>query len=681
MTLQYPKAERSNHIDTYTNAAGQQRQVADPYRWLEDPNSPETKAWIDAQIEVTDQFLEGLKSREAYRKRMTELWDYPKDGVPWKKGGRYFRMYNTGLQNQDVLQVSENAKGPWRDLLDPNTLSEDGTIALMGTSVTKNGNKLAYGLQSAGSDWITWHVLDIETGQKLEDVLEWSKFGGATWLPDGSGLYYTAYDAPKEGDSYTGANTNQRLMLHKLGTPQSEDQEIISRPDEPQWGFAASITHDEKYLVIEVWVGGPKNLLWIRSLDSDGPFTELISEFDAEYSFMASQGDDFYILTDKDAPRKKLIKWNIQTNAQQDLIPENEHALQYALLTPHGFLVVQMVDASHRLSLYDLEGNKVQDIQLPTYGSLGLSTKQDDPEVFLVFTSFLFPNTPYQLHLPSGELEPLAKPALNFDTDSYTVTQEFAISKDGTRVPMFIVAHKDAPRDGSKKALLYGYGGFTVSLTPTFSNTRLAWLERGGVLVVANLRGGGEYGEEWHKAGTKKQKQNVFDDFIACAEYLIKEGWTTSNNLAIQGGSNGGLLVGACMTQRPDLFAVAVPQVGVLDMLRYHEFTIGWAWADDYGRSDDPEMFDTLYAYSPLHNLKADKHYPATLVTTADHDDRVVPAHSFKFAAELQHVHTGPNPTLIRIQTQAGHGAGKPTSMIINEHADVFAFMEEMTGR
>ncbi|KEF34939.1 prolyl endopeptidase [Deinococcus sp. RL] len=682
MTPPYPASPRGEHVDVYTDPQGREVRVPDPYRWLEDPDSPETRAWVEAQNRVTGAYLDTLPARAAYRERLTALWNYPKEGTPWKRGGRYFRQFNPGLLNQPVLEVAEHPQGPWRTLLDPNALSADGTVALAGASVSEDGTRLAYGLQSGGSDWVTWRVRDVASGEDFPDRLEWSKFSGAEWLPDGSGFYYSAYDAPGEGGVLTGANKNQRLMFHRVGTPQAADTLVLARPDEPDWGFRPQVTHDGRFLVLHVWKGtDPKNLLWVRPLESDGPWRELAPDFRARFELVGSEGDVLLLKTDEDAPREKVIAWNLATDERRDLIPEGPHKLDFAAAVPGGLLAVTLEDASHRLTLYGRDGTRGREIPLPGLGSLsGLSTQEDDPEVFFGFTSFLTPATPYRLLLPDGEPQALAEPALTFNASGYEVTQEFATSRDGTRVPYFLVARKGLVRDGQNPTLLYGYGGFNISLTPAFSPSRLAWLERGGVYVQANLRGGGEYGEEWHRAGTLREKQNVFDDFIAVAEHLIATGVTSPAHLGIQGGSNGGLLVGACLTQRPDLFAAAVPQVGVLDMLRYPHFTIGWAWASDYGRADDPQMLHTLLAYSPLHNLKEGTTYPATLITTGDHDDRVVPAHSYKFAAALQHAQGGEAPVLIRIQTRAGHGAGKPTALLIEEAADVWAFLEARLG-
>lgn len=674
----YPQTRRGDHVDVYRNSQGQDVRVPDPYRWLEDPDAPETREWVEAQNRVSQDLLNSIPARQAYVQRLTELWDYARPGMPWRKGKRYFRTFNPGLLNQPKLQVADSPRGPWRDLLDPNTLSADGTVALMSVGISPDGNHLAYGTQSAGSDWITWRVRDVNTGQDTGDQLEWSKFGSATWLPDGSGFYYAAYDAP-QGDTLTGTNRNQRLMLHRLGRSQDADELVLVRPDEPDWGFRTDITQDGRYLIVAVWRGTAQmNQVWVREAAAAGPFTELVNDFHASFNVLGNDGDTLYLNTDEDAPLGKIITWNVRTGEKQVLIPEGQDKIDFAGLVQGGLLLVTLKDASHRLTLYSRTGEKKREISLPSLGSVvGLDTHQDSLEVFLGFTSYLFPTTPYRIELPAGQLEALERPAIHLDVDAFEVTQDFALSRDGTRVPHFVIARRGVKRDGTNPTLLYGYGGFNISLTPAFSPSMLGWLDRGGVFVSANLRGGGEYGKAWHEAGTLDRKQNVFDDLLAVAEHLIATGLTSPRHLGIQGRSNGGLLVGAAMTQRPDLFAAAIPQVGVLDMLRYHEFTIGWAWASDYGRSDDPEMFDALYAYSPLHNLKEGTRYPATLVTTGDHDDRVVPAHSYKFISELQRVQQGEQPTIIRIQVNTGHGAGKPTALLIEEWADVWAFLEQ----
>lgn len=672
----YPATHRSDHADEYHGV-----RVPDPYRWLEDARSPETRAWIEAQNALTFAYLAGIPERESLRARLRQLWDFPKRSVPWKRGGRYFRFQNSGLQNQDVLYVAEGLEGPWRELLDPNTLSADGTVALGNVSVSRDGRFFAYALSEGGSDWQTWRVRRVEDGADLPEVLAHSKFSGAAWLPEGSGFFYGRYPAPQEGDALTAANYGQQLWLHRLGTGQDQDELVYARPEEPEWGFDPRVSQDGQYLVMHVWRGtSPKNLLFYKELNAPGDFgdgfIELVSDFQAGYSFVGNDGATFYLHTDEGAPLGKLVARNVETGERRALLPEGADKLEGAWSVPDGFLALSLRDASHRLHRLERDGTTVGEVALPALGSLSaLNTREDDSEVFFGFTSFLFPTTAYRLDLESAEVEVLEAPELDFDASAYETRQIFATSADGTRVPLFVTHKKGLSPSGDNPTLLYGYGGFNISLTPGFAVARLPWLELGGVLAVANLRGGGEYGEEWHEAGTVHRKQNVFDDFIACAEHLIARGYTRPDKLAIQGGSNGGLLVGACLAQRPELFGAALPAVGVLDMLRFHRFTIGWAWTSDYGSSDAEDEFRTLLAYSPLHNLREGACYPATLITTGDHDDRVVPAHSFKFAAALQHAQGCDRPVLIRIQTRAGHGTGKPTALIIEEQADILAFL------
>lgn len=681
----YPQTRREDVSDTYQSPGGAVT-VPDPYRWLEDPQSPETRAWVAAQNRLSDEFFAGVGSRAEYLALLNTLWDYPKAGTPLKKGGRYFREFNPGLRDQPLWQVADTPRGPWRDLLDPGSLSDDGTVSVASVAVSDDGALLAYGTQSGGSDWLTWRVREVASGQDRDDTVRWSKFSGATWLPDGSGFFYSAYAPPGTdeggGEALTAANRGQRLMLHRLGAASGEDEVVLERPDEPDWGFRAQITPGGQHLVVTVWRGtSPKNQLWVRPL-AGGEWTELVGEFRAAYTLIGAQADTLYLRTDEDAPRGKVIAWNLQTGERHTVISEGEDKLEHVTLAGGHLLAVTLRDASHRLSVHALSGERRRELTLPSLGSVtALNGEPEDQEAFFGFTGFLSPPRAHRLELPDGEPEALESElgggaSLPFDASDFEVTQEFATSKDGTRIPMFIVSKKGLVRNGENPTLLYGYGGFGVSLTPGFSPARLAWLARGGVFVQANLRGGGEYGEAWHQAGTLEHKQNVFDDLYACAEHLIERGVTRPGRLGLDGRSNGGLLVGAAMTQRPELFGAVTPQVGVLDMLRYHRFTIGWAWASDYGRSDDPEMFAHLHAYSPLHNLREGAHYPPTLVTTGDHDDRVVPAHSYKFTAELQRVQGGNAPALLRVQTRAGHGAGKPTSLLVEEAADVWSFFE-----
>lgn len=655
--------------------------VADPYRWLEDPNDPQTQNWIEAQNQLTQSFLQPIAARQRLLNRLTELWDYPKATAPFKKGGRYFSSHNSGLQNQYALYVQDSLSNPPQLLLDPNALSDDGTVALNSYAVSPNGHYLAYAVSSSGSDWQTWRVRHVDSSQDLADQVEWSKFCVAAWLPDSSGFFYSRYDAPTQEQSYTGANYHQKVYLHRLGTPQQQDELIYERPDQKEWGFQAHVTHDGMYLVLSVWQGTfRENLLFYRPLNQTGPFTELISRFDYEMNFVGHHQGRFLLHTNWQAPNKQVIAINLeQPNHWQTVVAPTPHTLQSAQLAGDGLALVYLHHAHHRLHLATLNGQPTGQVELPAMGALfGLNSEAGDPELFFGFTSFLFPTSTYLHHLERQQTQALFSPPLTFDPQHYQTQQVFVQSRDGTPVPLFLVHKKGLELNGQNPTLLYGYGGFNIPMTPAFHPGRLVWLEQGGVFAQACLRGGGEYGHPWHQAGTLGRKQNVFDDFIACAEWLIEQGYTQPSKLAIEGRSNGGLLVGACMTQRPELFGAALPGVGVLDMLRFHRFTIGWAWVSDYGSPDNPEHFKFLLAYSPYHNLKPGTAYPATLITTADHDDRVVPAHSFKFAAALQAAHSGPAPMLIRIDSKAGHGAGKPTAKLIEEQADVYAFLTEV---
>ncbi|MFS8797007.1 prolyl oligopeptidase family serine peptidase [Synechococcus sp. R70.1] len=658
--------------------------VPDPYRWLEDLDSERTRAWIEAQNQLTFDYLQRIPARQRLLERLTQLWNYEKYSQPFKEGGRYFYFKNDGLQNQSVLYTQESLEAEARVLLDPNTLSEDGTVALSGIAISRDGRYLAYGLSRSGSDWQEWKVRDIETGEDLPDHLRWIKFSGASWTPDGQGFFYSRYDEPPPGREYESANYFQKLYYHRLGTPQSEDLLIYHRPDQKEWGFAGGVTEDGNYLIISVWRGtDPKNLLFYKDLrDPNLPVVELIREFEAEYSFVGNDGSRFWLLTDLDAPRRRLVAIDLDNPGQvQEVIPEAEETLQGVSLINNQFVAFYLKDAHTQIKTFALDGTYLGEIPLPGLGSAsGFGGKRYDTETFYTFTSFTTPPTIYRYDFTTGRSTLFRQPQVDFDPQAYEVQQVFYPSKDGTRIPMFLVHRRGLARTGDHPTLLYGYGGFGISLTPSFSVGLVAWLEMGGVYAQPNLRGGGEYGEAWHQAGTKLNKQKVFDDFIAAAEWLIAHGYTNPSKLAISGGSNGGLLVGACLTQRPDLFAAALPAVGVFDMLRFHKFTIGWAWISEYGSPEDPEEFKALYAYSPLHNLKPGTAYPATLITTADHDDRVVPAHSFKFAAALQAAQGGSQPILIRIDTKAGHGAGKPTTKLIEETADRWAFLVEVLG-
>jgi prolyl oligopeptidase len=652
--------------------------VADPYRWLEDASSEDTRAWVTAQNSVTQEFLGDCPTREALRERLTQLWNYERYSVPFLEGGRFFYFKNDGLQNQLVLYVDE------RVLLDPNTLSDDGTVALGSLAVSEDGKFLAYALSSAGSDWQTWQVKNIETGEDLPEVLHWSKFSGASWAKDNGGFYYSRYDAPADGEALQQVNKFQKLCFHRLGTDQSEDTVIYERPDEPDWGFGGRVSEDGAWLVIHSWVGtAPKNRVFLKNLATGSPVQPFLTAFDASYSVLGNDGGQFTIQTDKDAPRGRVISVDAaypDPAAWKTLVPETAETLEGASLVGERLLCTYLKDATTLVRVFSPTGEARNEVALPGLGSAyGFSGRRSQTETYFSFTSFTTPTQIWRYDIASNQTNLWRKPTLDLDLSDLVVEQVFVESKDGTKVPLFLTRRKDAVPDGNNRVYLYGYGGFNVSLTPYFSVSSALWLERGGVLAVACLRGGGEYGEEWHEAGTKLQKQNVFDDFIACGEWLIQNDWTRPERLAIAGGSNGGLLVGACMTQRPELFGACLPAVGVMDMLRFGQFTIGWAWESDYGSVKDEAEFKALYAYSPYHNLKPGTCYPPTLVTTSDHDDRVVPAHSYKFAARLQacQSESGP-PTLIRIETDAGHGAGKPVSKSIEEQADIYAFLERV---
>ncbi len=656
-------------------------EVKDPYRWLENPDSEATKEWVAAQNQVTFDYLATIPARDKIKARLTELWDYEKYSSPYKQGERYFYFKNDGLQNQSVLYSLKSLEDEGEVLLDPNTLSEDGTVALAGLSISDDGKLMAYGLSKAGSDWVEYRVRDIETGEDREDIIKWIKFSGASWTKDNQGFFYSRYDEPNEQTKLEDVNYYQKLYYHKLGTDQSEDILIYHRPDQKEWGFSGSVTEDGKYLIIGIGLGTDrKNLVFYKDLQNpDSEVVELISEFEASYGVIDNDGDVFWVQTDLHAPRGKIIAIDLNNPDKehwQEIIPETSETLKGVGILNNQFVANYLKDARSQIKIFDLDGSLVREVELPGIGSAGgFAGKRYDTETFYTFTGFTTPTTIYRYNMTTGESKLFRQPQVDFNPQEYQTQQVFYTSKDGTKIPMFITHKKGIELDGNNPTYLYAYGGFNISLTPSFSVSNLVWMEMGGVYAVANLRGGGEYGEEWHQAGMKDKKQNVFDDFICAAEWLIENKYTSKSKIAIAGRSNGGLLVGACMTQRPDLFAAAILAVGVLDMLRFHKFTIGWAWCSEYGSPDNEEDFKTLYSYSPLHNLKSGTKYPATLITTADHDDRVVPAHSFKFAAALQEAHEGDNPVLIHIETKAGHGAGKPTTKIIEEIADKWAFL------
>jgi prolyl oligopeptidase len=674
--LTYPVTKKGPQTDNYHGT-----QIADPYRWLEDANSAETKEWVTAQNKVTQAYLGQIPQREAIRQRLTTLWNYERYSVPYKEGGRYFYSRNDGLQNQAVLYTMADLSDTPRVLLDPNKLAADGTVALAGTAVSPNGSLLAYGTAASGSDWNEWKVRDIATGKDLADHLKWVKFSETAWTRDGKGFFYSRYDEPKEATKLADVNYFQKLYYHKIGTPQASDTLVYDRPDEKEWGFRAQTTDDGHYLLITATKGtAHKYRMFYKDLTKpDAKVLPLIDNFDAAYEFIDNVGAVFYFNTDRKAPRQRIVAIDTRKPAEGNwkvIVPEQSETLVEARMLNGQIVTEYLADARSMVKVVDLTGKPVRDISLPGIGSVsGFSGKRGDTETFYSFTGFTNPTTIYRLDMASGKSDIFRQPKVDFDPAQYETRQQFFTSRDGTKVPMFIVAKKGVKLDGTNPTYLYGYGGFNISMTPAFSPANLAWMEMGGVYASVNLRGGGEYGEAWHMAGTKLQKQNVFDDFIGAAEWLIANKVTSPQKLAIGGGSNGGLLVGAALTQRPELFGAAIPQVGVLDMLRFHKFTIGWAWTSDYGSSENAEEFKALVKYSPLHNLKPGTCYPATMITTADHDDRVVPAHSFKFAAAEQAAQGGSAPVIIRIDTKAGHGAGKPTTKQIEEVADRWGFL------
>ena len=720
--LSYPVAARGTQVDDYHGVS-----IADPYRWLEDTDSPATKAWVEAQNRLTDSFLATIPERPAIKARLTEIWNYARFSAPFKGGERYFYFQNTGLQNQSILYVQDRRNAPPRVLLDPNVLSPDGTVALSGQAASDNGRYLAYSISTSGSDWQEVHVRDVNTGRDLADTLKWVKFSGISWTHDDKGFFYSRYAEPTSGNKMTSVNRNHKIYYHRIGRPQSSDELIYDRPDQPDWLLFGSVTDDGQYLIITVAQGTDvRNRLYFIDLDNPGrpkinnPVFRLIDRFDAEYEFVGNRGTMFYVRTDRNAPKGRIVAISIENPREErwnTIVAESKDALVTATTAGEDIVANYLKDAQSSIrffsggrddrrdrqrgqppprrnpgSIYDdtsttlivTRGQQLTgggftlrgELPLPGIGTVNeIRGKQGDDEMFYSFTSFLYPTTVYRYDLKSRTNTVYRAPKVAFDAGKYETRQVFFTSKDGTRVPMFITAKKGLQLDGNNPTLLYAYGGFNISSTPSFSSANAAWLEMGGIYALANLRGGGEYGKEWHEGGMLAKKQNVFDDFIAASQYLIREKYTSTPKLAIRGGSNGGLLVGAVMTQRPELFGATLPEVGVMDMLRFQKFTIGWAWTSDYGSSDNAEQFKYLRAYSPLHNIKPGTCYPSTLGFTADHDDRVVPGHTFKFIATMQAAQGCPNPVLVRIETKAGHGAGKPTTKQIDEAADRFAFL------
>ena len=671
--LQYPKAAKDGTVDEYFG-----EKVSDPYRWLENDTSAQTAAWVEAENKVTNAYLQKIPFREKLLKRLTELSSYERIGAPFKQNGKWYFYRNDGLQNQYVIYVKDQLDGEPRVFLDPNKLSTDGTVALKSLDFSNNGRWAAYAISRSGSDWQEFFVIDLATGELTDDHIEWAKFSDASWL--GDGFYYSAYDRPTEGKEFSNVNAGHKIYYHKIGTPQSDDVLFYQNPTEPKRFYDVEVNEDETLMYLYESGAGAGNNLYVRDLrQKDALFIQMTNDMDYLYSPLYDDGDRMYFFTNFGAPKGRIMTADIHqpgVNDWQELVPEQKNVLSGASVIGRQLVLTYSQDASDHAFIYGLDGKLRHEVKLPMVGSVDFTGKEKEPECFYSFTSFTQPGTVYRYDLSANTSTLYQQPQVKFRLQDYESRQLFFESKDGTRVPMFITYKKGMKLDGKNPVFLYGYGGFNISLGPAFSALRIPFLEKGGIYAQVNLRGGNEYGEEWHQAGTKLQKQNVFDDFISAAEYLIREGYTSKERLAIVGGSNGGLLVGACMTQRPDLFKVAIPQVGVMDMLRYHKFTIGWNWASDYGTSDDSkEMFEYLKGYSPLHNLKPGTAYPATLVTTADHDDRVVPAHSFKFAATLQECHKGPNPVLIRIDTKAGHGGGKPLAKVLDEQADIYSFI------
>jgi prolyl oligopeptidase len=677
--LRYPAARAADVVDDLHGT-----EVADPYRWLEDVDTDETRAWVLAQRDLTQRWLARSPVRDELRARLRELWDHPRRGAPWRHGDRWFQLRNSGLQAQQVLWTMPAPDAEGEVLLDPNAWSDDGTAALSGLAVSDDGRWLAYARSDRGSDWMTWRVRNLDEPGDRPDEVAWSKFSGAAWAPDGSGFWYGAYEPPPPGQAYQELNRGQRLCFHRVGTDQADDVVVYARDDQPEWGYSPWVSEDGRWLVVTVSHGtDPRTRLYVADLDGDGTVVPLLDAFDAEYACIGTVGRTLYVLTDRDAPGRRIVAIDVDDpdpTRWAEVVAEGDDTIEHASLLGGRLVTVRLHHASHRLDVWDLDGTPRGPVDLGELGSLaGLTGREDDPLVHIGWTTFTHPTAVLAHDLDTGRTTTVFTPRLTAARSDVVTTQVFVDATDGARVPMFLVHRADiTPEHGTAPTILYGYGGFGISLTPGFSAARSVWVERGGVSAVANLRGGGEYGSTWHDAGRLEHKQQVFDDAIACAEWLIDAGWTTRGQLGVQGGSNGGLLVGACITQRPELFGAAVCEVGVLDMVRFHRFTIGWAWISDYGDPDDPDQFTTLYAYSPLHRIRPGTAYPATMVVTGDHDDRVVPGHSFKFAAALQAAQAGDAPVLLRVETSAGHGAGKPTGKLIDERADVLAFCEDV---
>ena len=678
----YPAAARGDVVDEYHGV-----QVADPYRWMEDIDSTGTRTWVEAEARLSSEYLAAIPGREQLAQRMRRLWNYQRWGAPEKHGRRWFYTHNDGLQNQAVLFVTDDPKRKGRVLIDPNTLSKDGTVSLRSDTVSDDGRYYAYALSEAGSDWQVWHVRDTTTAKDLPDELRWSKAGGGSWRKDGSGFYYTQYDPPKEGEALKAANQYEKLYFHKLGTPQSADTLVYTRSDDPGWYIGSEVTDDGRYLVITGNHGTRvENTLLVQDLAAaDGKPVEVIPGDTAVHQVIGNVGDTFYMLTDEDAPHYRIVAVDLKNPAPEQwrtLVPEGKDAIDNANVVGGQIVAQYLVDAHSAVRRYTLDGKPLGEVKLPGLGTAaGFAGRIKDPDTWYSFSSYTTPTAVYRLDLGSGRSALWHAPKLaGFKPAQYETRQVFYTSKDGTRVPMFITARKGVKLDGNNPTILYGYGGFNLAQQPGFQPNVAAWMQMGGVFAVASLRGGSEYGREWHEAGMKTHKQNVFDDFIGAAETLIAQKWTSPQRLAIHGRSNGGLLIGAVTEQRPDLFAAVIPQVGVMDMLRFRDFTVGKGWESDYGSVDNADEFHALLAYSPYHNVKEGVKYPPMLILTGDHDDRVYPAHSFKFAAAMQHADPDGNPILIRIDLRAGHGSGKPTAKLMEEFSDIYAFILHAMG-
>jgi len=680
--LAYPVAPTADQVDDFHGTL-----VADPYRPLEDTDAPASRAWIAAQNELTERVLGGLPERAAIRERLTELWDHPRAGAPWRRGNRWFQLRNTGLQDQDVLWTAEAPDAEGRVLFDPNLLSDEGTTALGSIDVAESGGIVALALSHAGSDWRRWRVRDVETGEDLADRVDWSKFTSAAWSPDEAGFFYGRYPEPPPGAAYDAPNVNMELCYHRLATDPADDRVVFATPDHPDWGFEPEVSEDGRLLVVTVWRGtDQENRIYVADLEGGAEravVRPVLDAADADYTYVASIGRTLYVRTDRDAPLGRIVAVDADDPAiLRELVPEGDESIEGVRLVGGRLAVNYLHHAHSRLAIFELDGRHVADVALPGIGAIQQMTGQGrDDELFLTFATFVAPPIVLAVRMADRAVRQARRPDLPWNPDDYLTEQIFVTSDDGTRVPMYLGRRRDVEPNGDVPTLLHAYGGFRIPLSPRFQAEWLAWMERGGLLAAASLRGGGEYGRAWHDAGRREHKQNVFDDFAACLRWLAASGWTRPERIAISGRSNGGLLVGATITQHPELYGAAVAEVGVMDMLRFHRFTIGWGWTSDYGSPDDPEQFRTLLAYSPLHNIRPGVRYPPTLVTTADHDDRVVPGHSFKFGAALQAAQAGEAPVIVRIETDAGHGEGKPVGKQIDERADVLSFLELTVGQ